>query len=1056
MSNRRRFTKPELESPRRKRFPGWAYKTLYASGGGGGGGNGGNGGGSSGYNFEGYGSQTPGGSGGPTFYVTNLNDDGEGSFRYYVTPTVEAQANGVPYGPRIIKFLVGGVITNQRPCSIRGPFVTIDGSDAPDTVTINGDELRCAAHDVIMVHLRLRPRIVVEPRDGYNNLDCLTAGHPVEQVYNCVFYWLSCFWSSDEIVSVAHPLTHDITWGYCIFAEAIYDGEHPEGIHGMGPLIQGDPFTGAPKERNISFHHNLITTTDQRMPKIVGAYHIDMRCNVIYNWGVKPSQFDGLGTRINWVNNVYIQGPETDVRDALPNRRIVSAETITSGTYEMQIYAAGNGYLTGYSNPTTLLDPNDYNAQWNFIRTVEDTTLPLTHRESAPFETPTVTTEVAQTALELVLDGAGAVLPYRDAEDIRVIQNVRERGGLFVNTQPPPSEVAGINLSGNGLGRVLQPSWNLFLNSNTLKLNPDVVVPVRPDGFPSQLLSGQYAYTTILQGQGHYFKTGQFRLTWLGTGDANVEVAGDCTSWSRIGPNSGNANIASGVSGIEVRITSTDPNDPVHGMTLINDGFILSYNNNPFQIDFINNIQPFGVLRFAHWLRAKDPAGTPFTDIVEWADRCPDDYQTYCEFADGLLDPKGVPHGGPTQLGLRVNADVYVNVPHAASNDYVFRMARHYKTKFIDKTLGLRVWVELGHEGWNPKWRSGEYFATTQAYAQRAAIVSAIFREEFAAEGATRMVFVLSTDATDPGLTATMLSYTVTNSSGVLVPVSSQVDAVGINLQFGVGLGAADASYCKTLNTDQILAECHNEVRGTASWPGLSMRHFPNMITQQAAVTDNYVNDRGSQLFLIAYEAGSGLAASGAASSTDQILASKLIGANRASALTSVYTELFHLWKHGGVSGAASPSEVARNVLWYRDVELPGDTSSPGPWNPALGNKEYQTQEDTPRHDFCIGIALNEDRWWTGNGSNEQGEESLGLGLAGWSYYGAPYPRKNVFEFADSFRESDGSFTITFGIDGYPTNVIPAGKYCWAICCRQRDEYPAGNYHVTWDGTATV
>ena len=70
---------------------------------------------------EGFGAFTPGGRGGKTLYVDNLNDSGPGSLRAAIeTP-----------GPRIIFFHVGGVIALKSTLHIREPFLTIDGQNAP-------------------------------------------------------------------------------------------------------------------------------------------------------------------------------------------------------------------------------------------------------------------------------------------------------------------------------------------------------------------------------------------------------------------------------------------------------------------------------------------------------------------------------------------------------------------------------------------------------------------------------------------------------------------------------------------------------------------------------------------------------------------------------------------------------------------------------------------------------------------------------------------------------------------------------------------------------------
>src|SRR4051812_5648683 len=70
---------------------------------------------------EGFGATTPGGRGGMVIAVTNLSDDGPGSFR----AAVEAE------GKRIVIFRVSGLITLTRKLIIKNPYITIAGQTAP-------------------------------------------------------------------------------------------------------------------------------------------------------------------------------------------------------------------------------------------------------------------------------------------------------------------------------------------------------------------------------------------------------------------------------------------------------------------------------------------------------------------------------------------------------------------------------------------------------------------------------------------------------------------------------------------------------------------------------------------------------------------------------------------------------------------------------------------------------------------------------------------------------------------------------------------------------------
>ena len=100
--------------------------------------------------YEGFGAITRGGSGGPTVYVTTLNDAGPGSLR-----------EALKRGNRTIHFQVAGDIVLKDFLSVSGSYMTIDATTAPPpgiTLRSAGLIIRGArgAHDVVVRGLRVR------------------------------------------------------------------------------------------------------------------------------------------------------------------------------------------------------------------------------------------------------------------------------------------------------------------------------------------------------------------------------------------------------------------------------------------------------------------------------------------------------------------------------------------------------------------------------------------------------------------------------------------------------------------------------------------------------------------------------------------------------------------------------------------------------------------------------------------------------------------------------------------------------------------------------------
>jgi pectate lyase len=211
---------------------------------------------------------------------------------------------------------------------------------------------------------------------------------------------------------------HDITVQYSIMGEGLYLSRHPEAVTSQGghsmatSIFQLDPGVTPPKR--LTFHHNLFTTSDQRMPVVQGAECVDLVNNVIYNWGNKG--LHGNPRSMNVVNNWFRSGPET-------TRKLVyqwQQHSANPNPYPGSVWLSGNtadGFTSAVEAPDGVL------------------------RNGVACGGLSVSAESAQAAYNTVVGAAGATLPVRDAVDQRVIGNVINRSGTFFNGagQPAPN-----------------------------------------------------------------------------------------------------------------------------------------------------------------------------------------------------------------------------------------------------------------------------------------------------------------------------------------------------------------------------------------------------------------------------------------------------------------------------------------------------------------------------------------------------------------------------------------------------------------------------------------
>jgi hypothetical protein len=361
---------------------------------------------------EGYGKYTTGGRGGKVFIVTNLDDDGEGSFRKAAT------ANG----PRTIVFAVSGTIHLNSTISIKAN-ATIAGHTAPgDGICVADKSVQLGGDNIILRYMRFRLGDKMQRQagqvDGSGGEDAFSGGGKKHIIIDhCTFSW-----SNDECFSVYNGDSSTFQWN--IISEPLNYSYHFETgdkdweKHGFGGIWGG---------KHLSAHHNLFAHCNNRNPRFNGNRQgvmefVDYTNNVIYNWGGN-NIYAGEGGNYNIINNYFKYGPSTNknVRYRIVNPG--KTETIGFGKW----YVNGN-----YVDEAKDISKNN----WQGIvmgngGTEEDKKIAVIDK---PHPADPMNIQTATAAYESVLNQAGASFK-RDTLDERVINDVKNRTGFIIDVQ---------------------------------------------------------------------------------------------------------------------------------------------------------------------------------------------------------------------------------------------------------------------------------------------------------------------------------------------------------------------------------------------------------------------------------------------------------------------------------------------------------------------------------------------------------------------------------------------------------------------------------------------
>ena len=361
---------------------------------------------------EGFGKYATGGRGGVVLKVTNLNDDGPGSFRAAATNKKT----------RIIVFEVSGTIHLETKLTILGN-VTIAGQTAPgDGICLADQSVGLGGDNIIVRYLRFRlgDKFQNKGKVDLSGDDDAFGGGRRKQI---IIDHCSMSWSNDEVFSIYGGDSTTVQWN--LIAEPLNYSYHFEKgdsdfeKHGYGGIWGG---------AHTSAHHNLFAHCVSRNPRFNGARLganqelVDFNNNVIYNWE-HNSVYGGEAGMYNMQNNYYRPGPSTHPSVA---KRIVNPTT--NETRGLGIF-----YVHG-----NFVDGNEAVSKFNKLGIEFDSKINESQKLNAiadkPFETLPINLQDPKAAYISVLNHVGASYK-RDTMDQRIIQDVVQRRGQMIDVQ---------------------------------------------------------------------------------------------------------------------------------------------------------------------------------------------------------------------------------------------------------------------------------------------------------------------------------------------------------------------------------------------------------------------------------------------------------------------------------------------------------------------------------------------------------------------------------------------------------------------------------------------
>jgi RTX calcium-binding nonapeptide repeat (4 copies) len=245
----------------------------------------------------------------------------------------------------------------------------------------------------------------------------------------------------------------------------------------------------------------------------------------------------------------------------------------------------------------------------------------------------------------------------------------------------------------------------------------------------TQSIHANVFYTKILP-------AADYIVEWKGEGKLTTY-----SNYEEIGPNKYRvhfeADYSKGDSGITLNIESTDPNHTgnyIRDIQVYQEKYAdLVAMGEHFDPKWFQQIDDFRVLRMHDW------QGTNFSKVTDFTNN-----DVTADQAFWVKDGRGMPYELLVEVANQSRSDLWINIPHMATDDYMRKVAAYVKDH-LDKDL--KVYVEYSNEYWTEGFDQHQYlidkgaqlfghvpFANAEAYGARASEMTQIFKQVFGSE----------------------------------------------------------------------------------------------------------------------------------------------------------------------------------------------------------------------------------------------------------------------------------------------------------------------------------